>query len=151
MRQPEQAGPRGAGEGRAARLPVCPLNTLGAGNPRSACPKAAPQVPHRRVSAALGGFLAAPGSLKEQQMVCPSFRLPRKPVPSSVQSVPAAGTSLALPPESDVFLGLVTGEWGGGTWVHRRPPWLCTPRVSSTSLPCPSLPPSCSLTPLGNK
>ena len=73
MRQPEQAGPRGAGEGRAARLPVCPLNTLGAGNPRSACPKAAPQVPHRRVSAALGGFLAAPGSLKEQQMVCPSF------------------------------------------------------------------------------
>ena len=69
-------------------------------------------------------------------------RLPRKPVPSSVQSVPAAGTSLALPPESDVFLGLVTGEWGGGTWVHRRPPWLCTPRVSSTSLPCPSLPPS---------
>lgn len=74
MRPPEQAGPRGAGE--RAGLPASPsvlCDALDAGNPRRTCPEAAPQVPHQRVSAALGGFLAAPGSLKEQQMVSPSF------------------------------------------------------------------------------
>lgn len=37
------------------------------------CPKVTPQVDHQRVSAPLGGFLVAPGSFKEQQMVSSSF------------------------------------------------------------------------------
>ena len=81
-------------------------------------------------------------------MVSPSFTdCPDCPVPSSVQSVPAAGTGLALLLGSDVSLGPVTG--GGGD--------LGPQTTSLGFVPCmfplpaflvlSSLPPSCSFTP----
>lgn len=146
-RPPEQAGPRGAGE--RAGLPTSPsvlCDALVAGNPREDVP-ASEIVSQGHTPGGPPKDQCSPGWLPGGTQVIQGttdgvpviHRLTRKPVPSSVQSVPAAGTGLALLLGSDVSLGPLTGVGLGSTDDLSE---LCTLCVSPTSLSRSFLPAS---------